>query len=157
MSPKIFTIFQRRFLEKDVGIVEYSAMATISFEIKYYFNSNGLEWAYIPESLLGSIASNCQEGIKLSFGILIGSSDTEINDVDNYSVLPKEMKEAGCDCFAKVFMSYEVDDSILEEFGIEVLDESESLSGSVDKIFGKGVFQVSPKLLIEGPEEIFID
>ena len=132
-------------------------MATISFEVKYYFNSNGLEWAEIPEPVLENIIQNCFKGLTLNFKEPIFPTGAEINEVDNYSELPKKMKKNGCDSFAQVYLSYEVPDSVIEELDLDELDESESFTGGIDKILGRGVFQIAPELLVETPDEVFFE
>ena len=42
-------------------------MAQVSFEIKYYFDAKGQDWADIPTEQLDKILENCRSGISLNF------------------------------------------------------------------------------------------
>ncbi len=132
-------------------------MAQVSFEIKYYFDANGLEWADIPESVLTNIIDDCKNNIWLNLEEQIKPDVVDINNIDNYSELPAKALEAGCDCYAEVLLIFDVDENILEELGIEILEESESYSGDVDSLFGEGVFGLTKEILIDYPEQIWVD
>ena len=132
-------------------------MAQVSFEIQYFFDAKGLDWADLPEEALNEIIENCRNGIVLNFDSPLKPVDVEINGVDNYSELPAEAKEAGCDSFAEVHLVFDVDDSILEDLEIDTLDESESYSGDIDSLFGSGVFEVTSGLMIGKPEQVWVD
>ncbi len=132
-------------------------MAQVSFEIKYYFDANGLEWADIPESELTNIIDDCKNNIWLNLEEQIKPDVVDINNIDNYSELPAKALEAGCDCYAEVLLIFDVDENILEELGIEILEESESYSGDVDSLFGEGVFGLTKEILIDYPEQIWVD
>lgn len=58
---------------------------------------------------------------------------------------------------AEVYLTFDVEDFILEDLGVDILDESESYVGNIDTIFGANIFQVSGNILIDQPEEIWID
>jgi len=132
-------------------------MAQVSFEVKYYFDAKGLDWADIPDDNLNEIIENCRSGIILNFDSPLKPADVEINGVDNYSEIPSEAKDAGYDSFAEVQLIFDVDDSILEELEIEILEESESYSGDIDSLFGSGVFEVASGLIIGKPEQVWVE
>ena len=132
-------------------------MAQISFEIKYFFDAKGLDWADIPEEDLNEISENCRNGIVLNFDSPLKPQEVEVNGVDKYSEIPSEAKDAGYDSFAEVQLVFDVDDSILEELEIETLDESESYSGDVDSLFGASVFEITSGLMIGKPEQVWVD
>lgn len=132
-------------------------MAQVGFLIKYYFNSNGLDWDEIPVEDLKTIVENCQKGIHLNIDMPIYPEEPEIQNVDNYSDVPTKAKALGFDSFAEVYLTFDVEDSLLEDLGVEILDESASYVGNVDSVFGAGVFQVLENILIDQPEEIWIN
>ncbi len=132
-------------------------MAQVSFEIKYYFDANGLEWEDISENELTNIMRDCENSIWLNFKEKIKPDIVEINNIDNYTELPAKALEAGCDCFAEILLTFDVDDAILEELGVEILDESESYSGDLDSLFGEGVFGHTKEILIDYPEQIWVE
>ena len=72
-------------------------MAQVSFEIKYYFDAKGQDWADIPTEQLDKILENCRSGISLNFDSPLYPVEVEINGVDNYSEIPNEAQELGCD------------------------------------------------------------
>ena len=132
-------------------------MAKLSFEVKYYFDAKGLDWAEMPEDSLNEIVENCQTGIWLDIDSIIYPENAEINEVDNYSGVPIEAAELGFDSFALVHLTFDIENSVLENLEIEEFEESESFEGDVDSLFGSGVFGVSQNLMIGKPTEIWID
>ena len=132
-------------------------MAQVGFLIKYYFNSNGLNWDEIPEEDLKTIVENCRKGIYLNIKTPIYPEEPEIQNVDNYSDIPAKAKALGFDSFAEVYLTFDVENFILEDLGVEILDESASYVGDVDSVFGTGVFQVLENILIDQPEQIWVD
>ena len=132
-------------------------MAQVSFEIKYYFDANGLDWADIPNEELDKILENCRSGIRLNLNAPYHPTDVEINGLDNYSNIPKEVRDLGCDSFAEIQLAFDIDDEILAEFGVDILDESESYESDIDSLFGSGALGVSEGLIIGVPEQVWID
>ena len=137
--------------------MEVGSMAQVSFEIKYYFDAHGLDWADIPTEDLDKILENCRSGISLNLNSPHYPADAEINGVDNYSDIPKEARDLGCDSFAEIQLAFDIDDEILAEFGVDILDESESYESDIDSLFGSGALEVSEGLIIGAPEQVWVD
>ncbi len=130
-------------------------MAEINFYVQYFIKAEGKEWADLPEELIESLLRECSNNLKLNLDdSIFEPSLVDISEVDTWSKIPKEFKKQGFDAFASVYVVFNVEDELMEDFALD--DESEEYEEDIDEILGKDVYRVEAQLPISRPTSVQI-
>jgi len=130
-------------------------MAEISFNIQYFIKVDGKEWADLSEEFTESLLKQCSAKIMLNFNeIKIEPSHVELSEVDTWSEIPKLYKDCGFDAFASIYIVFDINDELIEDFTLDY--ESEEYVEDIDEILGKGVYDADPQLPITRPTALQI-
>jgi len=130
-------------------------MAEVSFHIHYFLKADGRGESELGAEFLQEITQKCGEAIELRFSdVSFEPSLVDLVMVDTWSEIPPVFRAQGFDAFCGIYISFDVDDELVEGLGLD--GELEEYVDDIDLILGSGIYNVKSPLPITRPVSLQI-